>query len=63
MLRWLPIAISILTERSKEMEIKNSNRPEGLPTTRALMYFWAFTALLLLDVALYQYQLIGRLMP
>ena len=50
------------TRKETQMEIK-TNRPEGRPTTRALMYFWAFIALLLLDVALYQYQLIGRLLP
>lgn len=40
-----------------------SNRPEGLPSATAFMWFWIFLSLLLLDVALYQYQLIGRLLP
>ena len=32
-----------------------SNRPSGLPTATALMWFWVFAALLLLDVALWQH--------
>lgn len=32
-----------------------SNRPEGLPSARALMWFWIAVTLLLLDVALWQH--------
>ena len=35
-----------------------SNRPEGMPSARAWAWFWAFTAALLLDVALYQHMLL-----
>ena len=42
---------------------RKSNRPEGLPTTRALMWFWIFTTLLLLDVVLWQHMQLVRMLP
>ena len=35
-----------------------SNRPEGLPSTRAWMWFWIAVSALLLDVCLYQHMLL-----
>ncbi len=44
------------------MESK-SNRPEGLPSVRALMWFWVFVSALLLDVALWQHMQLMRVLP
>lgn len=35
-----------------------SNRPVGLPTARAWMWFWIGVSALLLDVCLYQHMLL-----
>jgi len=35
-----------------------SNRPEGLPSATAFVWFWIFVSMLLLDVALWQHMLL-----